>query len=87
MEELSIPELEFRYIEAKNEWENFKQEEIEKYNQKLLDLYPYEIVGDSDIDKKRRKKAIKNIKFAQYRQYSFNRLSKGVGKGEKKSLK
>ena len=30
---------------------------------------------------------MKSVKYAQYRQYTFNRLSKGVGKGEKKSLK
>ena len=37
--------------------------------------------------KKKRKYALKSVKRAQYRQYTFNRLLKGIGKGNKKSLK
>ena len=52
-----------------------------------MDIYPEEIVGDSEESKKRRKKIIQNVKKARYRQYTFNLLSTHVGKGEKNSLK
>ena len=50
-------------------------------------MYLVEIAGDNDIAKKRRRQAIKSIKKAQYRQYTFSRLSKGVWRGKKKALK
>ena len=87
MDELSLPELEDRYTGAKIEWEEFKREAMKKKDQKLLELYPTDIIGDSDVVKKRRNKALRSVKMAQYRQYTYDRLSRGVGKGEKKSLK
>ena len=66
MEDLSVPDLEDRYTEAKIEWESFKKEVEEKQNQKLLDLYPSEIIGDSDIAKRRKKQALRSVKIAQY---------------------
>jgi len=86
-EDLSIPELQDRHTGAIIEWDNFKQKTKESKEKKLLELYPTEIAGDSDEAKKKWKKAIKSVKFVQYRQYTFDRLSKGVGKGEKNSLK
>jgi len=50
-------------------------------------MYLVEIIGDNDIIRKRREKAIKSIKQAQYRQYTFDRLSRGVEKRAKQSLK
>jgi len=50
-------------------------------------LYPSELVGDSEEIKRKRNKAIRNIKQAQFRQSTFDLLTKGVGKGEKRSLK
>ena len=50
-------------------------------------MYPIEIVGDNEIAQKQWKKAIKSIKQTQYRQCTFDRLSRKVGKGEKHSLK
>ena len=87
IDELNLPELEDRYKEAKIDWENFKKEEKDKQQKHLLDLYPSKIIGDSSSAKKKRKQAMKSVKYAQYRQYTFNRLSRGVGKGEKKLLK
>ena len=52
-----------------------------------MDSYPYEIIGDSEEAKKRRKKAIQTVKKANFRQYTFDTLTKLVGKGEKHSLK
>ena len=80
-------ELENRYTRALIEWEEFKKEVIKQKNQKLLKLYPMDIVRDSDEAKKKRKRALQSVKMAQYRQYIFDRLSRGVGKGEKRSLK
>ena len=52
MDELSLPELEDRYTGAKIEWEEFKREAMKKKDQKLLELYPIDIIGDSDVVKK-----------------------------------
>jgi len=52
-----------------------------------LDFYPEEIAEDSDKARRRRKKAIKTIQKAKYRQHIFNFLTKHVGKGQKNSLK
>ena len=64
LEKLSIPELENRYTGAIKDWKTFKKEAIDKYEEKLLQMYPVEIVGDNDIAKKRRRQAIKSIKQA-----------------------
>ena len=53
----------------------------------MLDLYLEEILGDDEEKKKQRKKAIKTIKKQQFRQNTYDMLSKNVGKGEKNSLK
>ena len=52
-----------------------------------MNLYPVDIAGDSESVIKLRKRAIKSVKQAQYRQYTFDRLMKGVGKGNRQSLK
>ena len=87
MDEMELPELMDRHTEAMIEWEEYKKEAIEKEREKLLEIYPTEIIGDYDEVKKKREQAIKSVKLAQYRQYSFGRLSRGVGKGNKRSLK
>ena len=61
LKELDIPELEYRYTEAITDWEVFKKEAENIRNQELLDLYPTDIIGDSDIAKKKRKQALKSI--------------------------
>ena len=87
MDDMDLPELMERQTEAVIEWEEHKKEAIEKEKEKLLEMYPTEIIGDTDDVKKKREQAIKSVKSAQYRQYSFGRLSRGVGKGNKRSLK
>jgi hypothetical protein len=87
LEDLSIPALEDRLTGAIEEWEDFKKEALEKKEDKMLELYPVEISGDSDEAKKKRKKALRTIKQQQFRERTFNILSKGVGKGEKKALR
>ena len=41
------------------------------------------MIGDSEIAKKTKKQIPKIVRFAQHRQHIFNRLSPGVGKGNK----
>ena len=67
MDDESLPTLINRYQEAVIEWEEFKKEAKEKYEQNLLDMYPTDIAGDSEEIRKKRKKAIKSVKKAQYR--------------------
>ena len=86
-EELTMEQLKQHLEEATREWEEFKTNAQTEREQELLDFYPEEIVGDSEEKIKLRKKAIKNIKKAKYRQQTFNFLTKHVGKGEKNSLK
>ena len=87
LEEMSIPALQDRYTEAIEEWKQFQKEEIKKKEENQLNLYPVEIAGDSEEIKKKRRKALESVKRKQYRQHTYDRLSKGVGKGNKKSLK
>ena len=87
LDQLDLPELEDRYTGVVEEWKIFKREEKERKEQEYLDMYPVEIVGDNEDAKKKRSRAIKSVKQAQYRQHTFNRLSRGVGKGERNSLK
>ena len=53
----------------------------------LLDHFPQEIIGDNEEATKRRKKAIQTVKKANFRQDTFDTLTKLIGKGEKHSLK
>jgi len=46
-----------------------------------------EISRDSEAARKQWRKALKTIKQQKNREYAFNFLSKGVGKGEKKALR
>jgi len=87
LDQLDLPALEDRYTGVVEEWKTFKREEKERKEQEYLNMYPVEIVGDNEDAKKKRSRAIKSVKQAQYRQYTFNRLSQGVGKGERNSLK
>ena len=66
LEELDIPELEYRYTEAITDWEVFKKEAENIRNQELLDLYPTDIISNSKVAKKRRRQVLKSIKIAQY---------------------
>ena len=52
-----------------------------------MDFYPMDISDDTENNKKRRKRAIANIKKIKYRQFTFDILTKQVGKGNKQSLK
>ena len=54
---------------------------------KLMELYPYNIADNTSENKKCRKKAIQKIIQAQYRQNTFQVLTNEVGKGKKSSLK
>jgi len=85
-EDEDLPALEDRYTEAVEEWKDFKKEALKQKEESLLELYPTELAGDSEEIKRRRAKVIKNIKNAQFRQRTFDLLTKGVGKGEKRSL-
>ena len=40
----------------------FKKEVEDTRNQELLDLYPTDIIGDSDVAKKKRKQVLKSAK-------------------------
>jgi len=83
----SIEEIKEMYEIAIQEWNTFKVDAKKKQEQKLMDLYPYDIADDTVENEKRRKKALKTVRQAQYRQNTFNILSKEVGKGQKNSLK
>ena len=69
------------------DWKSFKEESKRKREEKLMELYPYDIVDDNEENAKRRKKALKKVMQAQYRQNTFTVLTKHVGKGQKHSLK
>ena len=49
LEALSIQELKDRYISAVEEWELFKIEAKAQQEEKQLQMYPIEIVGDNEI--------------------------------------
>jgi len=53
MDNESLPALNDKYQEAVKEWEDFKKEAKETYEQNLLDLYPTDIAGDSEETRKR----------------------------------
>ena len=50
-------------------------------------MHPNDIIGDEPATIKKRKKVLQTIKRNQHRQWTFNKLSKEVGKGVKNSLK
>ena len=56
--------LEDRYTGAVEEWTKFKAEALKNKEKLLLELYPSELVGDSEEIKRKRNKAIRNIKQA-----------------------
>ena len=62
LEVLSIPELKDRYISAVEEWESFKIEAKAQQEEKQLQMYPVEIVGDNETAQKQWKQAIKSVK-------------------------
>ena len=82
-----MEEMKIKLEQATNEWNEFKEKAKNERETEILDLYPEEIAGDSDKAKRRRKKAIKTVQKAKHRQYTFNFLTKHVGKREKNSLK
>jgi len=52
LEALSIPELEDRYTGAVEEWESFKIEVKAQQEEKQLQMYPVEKVGDNETAQK-----------------------------------
>jgi len=86
-ESLTRQQIEEKYNVAATEWEDFKVESKKEREQNLLDYYPIDISEDTEISRKRRKKAITTIKKAKFRQHTFDLLTKQVGRGNKYSLK
>ena len=86
-ENCSIEELEEKLQKVIEDWKSYKKEEKLQKENTLLELYPNKIAGDDEETQKRRKKAIRTIQKARFRQRTFNILSRGVGKGLKTSLK
>ena len=66
-----------------NEWNEYKDRIVKEKEEELLDSYLEEIIGDSEEKRKKQKKAIITVKKNWYRQYTFDRLTKYVGKGGK----
>ena len=60
---------------------------MKEKEEEMLDTYLEEIIDDTEEKIKRRYKAIKTIKKNRFWQYTFEKLTKHVGKGEKNSLK
>ena len=50
-------------------------------------MHSEKILGDSELVKNRRKRAIRNVKKAQHRKHTFHMLTKQISKGEKNSFK
>jgi len=81
-----LPVLVSRYEEVVEDWTVFKSNQLKEKEEKLLELYLTEIIGDSEEALKQRKKALRSIKMKKFQENTFSKLTKGVGKGEKKSL-
>ena len=60
-EELEPNVIRERYQESEEKWKAFKEKAAEERDKEMLDEYPEEISGDSEVSRKRRKKAIKII--------------------------
>ena len=63
---MNIRELEERYEIANKEQKKFKVNARKKRQNKLMELYPYDIVDDTKDNIKRRKKALKTINESQF---------------------
>jgi len=86
-ENLTMEELKQKLQQAENQWEEYKMNAESERKKELLDSYPQEIIGDNEEATRRRKKAIQTVKKANFRQDTFDTLTKLIGKGEKHSLK
>jgi len=82
-----INEIEEMYKQAIATWNSFKEESKRSREDKLMELYPYDIADDNENNAKRRRKALKTVMQAQNRQRTFTMLTKYVGKGQKQTLK
>ena len=87
VDHLTIEETQEELKKLDETWEEKKQEAIKQKKDKLLELHPNDIIGDEPATIKKRKKVLQTIKRNQHRQWTFNKLSKEVGKGVKNSLK
>ena len=51
-EVLDLTEINLKYQQAIEEWEKYQQEVKQEREKKMLDMYPEEIVGDSERSQK-----------------------------------
>ena len=58
----SVEELEIKLNQSLIDWEEHQNKAIENEEEKLLELHPTELTGDSEKTKRRKKKAIRSIK-------------------------
>ena len=85
-EDKNVEELKVKRAELKSKWEEHKEKDKRRKEDKLLELFPHDLAADDENAIKRRKKAVKMLKQSMHRQNTFTMLSAGVGKGIKKSL-
>ena len=83
MKEWSDEELKGLYEEAEKEWNEYKKKSVKEKEDEMLDMYPEEIIGDSEKAIRKRCQAIKTVKKNRFRQFTFEKLTKHIGKGEK----
>ena len=86
-EEMTKEKAEEKCAEALKNWEDYKKKAKQEREKYLLELHPLEISGDVESIRKKRKQAIKTMEKAKCWQYTFDFLTKNVGKGVKNSLK
>jgi len=76
-----LNELEEMHKQSVLDWKCFKDESKRKREEQLMELYLYDIADDTEDNAKRRRKELRKVIQAQYRQNTFTILTKQVGKG------
>ena len=65
--EFNTDKLKAKYKQALKEWNDYKENVVTEREKELLDIYPEEIIGDSEEIQKRRRRVIKNVKKVKLR--------------------
>ena len=71
---------------AKEQWNQMKEQGKEHREKELLDLYPNELMEEQLNDEHQKKKILRTIRKVQQRKYAFKYITKYIGRGIKKSL-
>ena len=79
----SLREAEEKWKKALDEWEKYKQKKKNERDNKMLELHDVELPEETEKEKTKKSKVLKNIKKTLNRNGDFRCITNNVGKGKR----